>query len=245
MIKDLFPWFYRDEEVERVFSPLLTMSLKSARKIKDYVIKSKLYPVEISVGCWRSGGSRCQVCENIKITDTFTSFTTKGKYKINHSFDCNDNWLIYLFNWKTCGKQKTGKTTCRFRSRWNHYKSEARKAENGNMVFFYNHITTTFLKTWKLGWFIKRRALTWPIDNFTGWELLKFCILMVSILRVIISTFYGFTSTLGLFKLTFSFPGSLVNRCWITNSLRVVAAVLLVIFWSHCLRSDFWIFHSF
>ena len=69
------------------------------------------------------GGSRCQVCENIKVTDTFTSFTTKNTYKINHSFDCNDRCPIDLFNWKTCDKQYTGKTT----------KSEDRKAESGNM----------------------------------------------------------------------------------------------------------------
>ena len=92
-----------------------------------------MYPVEESVGCRGCGGSRCQVCESIKVTDTFTSFTTKNTYQINHSFDCNDKCLIYLFNCTTCGKQYTGKTTDHLRSRWNNYKSEARKAESGNM----------------------------------------------------------------------------------------------------------------
>ena len=41
--------------------------------------------------------------------------------------------MIYLFNCKTCGKECTGKTTDHFRSRWNNYKSEARKAESGSM----------------------------------------------------------------------------------------------------------------
>ena len=55
------------------------MSYRSDRKIKDYIVRSKLYPVERSaVGCRGCGRSRCQVCENIKVTDTFTSFTTKG-----------------------------------------------------------------------------------------------------------------------------------------------------------------------
>ena len=44
-----------------------------------------------------------------------------------------DYSLIYLFNYKTCRKQYTGKTNDHFRSRWNNYKSEARKAESGNM----------------------------------------------------------------------------------------------------------------
>ena len=45
----------------------------------------------------------------------------------------HDYGLIYLFNYKTCRKQYTGKTNDHFRSRWNNYKSEARKAESGNM----------------------------------------------------------------------------------------------------------------
>ena len=124
MIKDLLPFLYSDEEVEKVSSPL---------PINNYIVRSKLYPVERSVGCRGCGRSRCQVCENIKATDTFISFTTKNTCKINHSFDCNDKCLIYLFNCNTCCKQYTGKTTDHFRSRWNNYKSEARKAESDNM----------------------------------------------------------------------------------------------------------------
>ena len=45
----------------------------------------------------------------------------------------NDYGRIYLFNYKICGKQYTGKTTDHFRNRWNNYKSEARKVESGNM----------------------------------------------------------------------------------------------------------------
>ena len=34
---------------------------------------------------------------------------------------------------KACDKQYTGKTTDHFRSRWNNYKSKARKGKGGNM----------------------------------------------------------------------------------------------------------------
>ena len=94
LIKDLLPFLYSDDEVEKVFSPPPIASYRSAKKIKDYIVRSKLYPVERSVGCRGCVGSRCQVCENIKVTDTCTSFITKNKYKINHSFDCNDKCLI-------------------------------------------------------------------------------------------------------------------------------------------------------
>ena len=76
--KDLLPFLYSDEEVEKVFSPLPIASYRSARKIKDYIFRSKLYPVERNVGCRGCECSSWQVCENIKVADTFTSFTTKN-----------------------------------------------------------------------------------------------------------------------------------------------------------------------
>ena len=97
-------------------------------------------------------------------------------------------------------------------------------------VTFYNQTTKAFLKTWKLGWLVKHRVLTRPRENFTGWELLKHCLLMIWILGVTISNFYVFTSTLGVFSLKFSFPASLVGRSWRTNSLRVVIVFFLVMF---------------
>ena len=75
----------------------------------------------------------CQVCKSISITQEFTSFTTKKTYKTKHSFDCNDKYLIYLLSCKSCGKQYVGNTTDHFRSRWNKYKSDVRKAESGDM----------------------------------------------------------------------------------------------------------------
>ena len=73
----------------------------------------------------------CQVCKSISITEEFTSFTTKKTYKINHSFDCNNKCLIYLWSCKSCSKQYVGNTANHFRSRWNNYKS--RKTESGDM----------------------------------------------------------------------------------------------------------------
>ena len=115
------------------FSHPPTVSYRSARKIKDCIVRSKLYPVERKVGGRRCGSSRCQVCKSINIIDKFTSFTTIKTCKINYSFDCNDKCLIYLLSCKSCGKQYVGNTTDHFRSRWNNYKSDVRKAESGNM----------------------------------------------------------------------------------------------------------------
>ena len=50
---------------------------RNAGKIKDYIVRSKLYPLKRNLGCGDCGNGRCQVCKNIKVTDTFDSFTTK------------------------------------------------------------------------------------------------------------------------------------------------------------------------
>ena len=80
LIRDLLPFLYSDGEVQKVFSPPSIVSYRIARKIKNYIVRSKLYPVERKVGYRRCGSSRCQVCSSITITEKFTSFTTKKTY---------------------------------------------------------------------------------------------------------------------------------------------------------------------
>ena len=70
LIKNL-QFLCSDNEVERVFSPAPIVSYRSARKIKDYIVRSKLYPVERKVGSSRCGNTRCQLCTSIQVTNTF------------------------------------------------------------------------------------------------------------------------------------------------------------------------------
>ena len=51
MMRDLLPFAYSDGEVQKVFSPPPIVSYRSARKIKDYIVRSKLCLVERKVGC--------------------------------------------------------------------------------------------------------------------------------------------------------------------------------------------------
>ena len=77
LIRDFLPFLYSNGEVQKVFSPPPIVSYRSVRKIKDYLVRSKLYPVERKVGCQRCGSFRCQVCKSISINEELTSFTTK------------------------------------------------------------------------------------------------------------------------------------------------------------------------
>ena len=117
----------------RSFDLPLQRLIEVLGKIKDCPVRSKLCSVERSVGCRGCGGSRCQVCENIKVTHTFASFTTNTHIRLI-SFDGNDkclfahvNVFIYLFTGHVVNNY-TGTAAEQFKTRWNNYKSEAGKA---------------------------------------------------------------------------------------------------------------------
>ena len=112
--------------------PAPFVSFWNARNLKSFLVRSKVYPLQRKVGSVKCNGKRCcQVCLNINKTDTFESFQTKQKYKINHYLNCNDKCLIYLLSCKVCGLQYVGFTTDKFHLHWNNYKENDRKALRG------------------------------------------------------------------------------------------------------------------
>ena len=94
---------YMDKEVKRVFIPNLMISFRSARELSSYLVGATLYPPERTVGSYKCGGKRCDVCINVNETSTFTSTLTGETNIINHRFDCNERCLVDLL---TCNKYK-------------------------------------------------------------------------------------------------------------------------------------------
>ena len=115
-------FLYADPGTKRVFMPAPFASFRSARSLKSFLIRFKVYPLDRKVGSAKCNGKRCQVCLNINETDAFESFQTKQKYKINHDLNCNDECLIYLLSGKVCDLQFVGSTTDKCRLGWNNYK---------------------------------------------------------------------------------------------------------------------------
>ena len=56
------------------------VSYCNARKLSSYLVRAKLYPLERKSGSYKCGSSRCQVCNNIEETETFSSTVTGGTY---------------------------------------------------------------------------------------------------------------------------------------------------------------------
>ena len=48
-------------EVQRVFSPPSMVSYRITRKVNQYIVRSKLYPIEIKVESFSCGSAMCQV----------------------------------------------------------------------------------------------------------------------------------------------------------------------------------------
>ena len=131
LIKRNLQYLYADQEVKKVFTPAPFVSFRSARNLKSFLVRSKVYPLDRKVGSEKCNGKRCLVCLNVVETDTFESFQTKKQYRINHNLNGNDKCLIYLLSCKIFGLQYVGSTTNPFHYRWNNYKDSNRKAERG------------------------------------------------------------------------------------------------------------------
>ena len=137
---------YMDKEVKKIFTSKPMISFRIAIKLSNYLVRTKMYPIERIVGSKNCGSKRCEVCINVNETSMFTSTATGETFIINHKFDCNARCLVYLLTCRKCKIQYVGQTVDQFRSRWNNYKSDSRKYSRGNSCMqqhLFNHFCTS------------------------------------------------------------------------------------------------------
>ena len=85
-----------DNKIQRVFTPKPMISFRSTRKLSSYLVRAKLYPTERTVGSYKCAGIHCEICINVNETPTLNSTVNGETYIINHRFDCNERYLVYL-----------------------------------------------------------------------------------------------------------------------------------------------------
>ena len=100
IIRDNMYLLNMNEEVRKTFSPGPKASFRSARKLSSYFVRAKLYPLQRKVGSSKCGKRRCEVCNNVTDTSTYSSTVTEDTFKINNSLNCDDECLIYLVTCK-------------------------------------------------------------------------------------------------------------------------------------------------
>ena len=62
MAKNLY-MLYMTDEVKKAFIPKPMISYRSSFKISSYLVRAKLYPINRTVGCYKCGSKRCEVCK--------------------------------------------------------------------------------------------------------------------------------------------------------------------------------------
>ena len=80
---------YMNYEIKCTVTPGLMVPFKTARKLSSYLVRAKLYSLERTVGSWKCGKKRFDVCENVENSDTFRSSVTSETFKINHRLTCD------------------------------------------------------------------------------------------------------------------------------------------------------------
>ena len=130
-------------EAKPAFSPGPMVSCISARRITNYLVRAKIYPLERFAGSRQCKKRKCEVWTNVTETDTSSSTVTEEIFQINHELNCNNKCLVYLLNCKVCKKQYIGETADAFRLRWNNYKDNDRKFQRNEICMqqhFYVHV---------------------------------------------------------------------------------------------------------
>ena len=127
LIRDSMYLLNMNEEVTETFSPGPMVSFWSARKLSSYLVRTKLHPLQRKIGSSKCGQRRCEVCNDVTGTSTFSSTVTGDTSKINHRLNSDDKCIFYLVTCKQCNKQYVGEATDLFRNRWNNNKDSARR----------------------------------------------------------------------------------------------------------------------
>ena len=74
---------------KKAFTSKQMISYRSSHKLNSYLIRTELYPINRTVGCYKYGSKRCEVHKYVTETHTFTSNDKWKTFKINHCFECN------------------------------------------------------------------------------------------------------------------------------------------------------------
>ena len=76
--------------------------LRSAKTLKDHLVRSKLKAAYEKHIVSLYGRKNCEICYVLHQGDTFESSNIGKQYKINFSFDCNSINVLYLITCKIC-----------------------------------------------------------------------------------------------------------------------------------------------
>ena len=117
-----------DETHKKVFPELPIIGFRNNKNLKSHLVRTVLPDIN-EVGRYQPcSGKRppCQLSSSMKNTSTFKSKHSNEVYQIKKNFNCNSKMVVYLIEFRICGKQYDGSTVTKFRARASKYKSKHR-----------------------------------------------------------------------------------------------------------------------
>ena len=107
--KELHPLLQLSDGCNQAVPKVPMMAFRRPKRLQDYLVRAKLRPLNNTnrgnKGTVHGKSRRCDVCNYVIPSSSFTSHTTKTSYTINHQLDtyvqkCTklDAWLILTSN---------------------------------------------------------------------------------------------------------------------------------------------------
>ena len=124
-LKELHVIMACGEAHKKVFREVPIIGFKNNKNLKPHLVRAALSDINEAGRCEPCGRKRppCQLCSNLKNTNTFKSKHSNEVYQINKNFNCNSKMVVYLIEFRICEKQYNGSTVKKCRARANNYKS--------------------------------------------------------------------------------------------------------------------------
>ena len=143
VVNSLWPILHVSDDMKRVFGEKPIVSFRRPRSLKDEFIRAKLKDERvITVGMKKCGKSLCKVCDFVEEGRDFKGH--ENKFKINCSFDCDSEGMVYLISCTKCGKNYVGSTITLFRKRFNNHKSSLVRYGKGQRGISGEHLYAHF-----------------------------------------------------------------------------------------------------
>ena len=99
ILRELQVILQSDNEHRKTFSAVPIVGFSNGKSLKRHLVRATLSKTNNKVGSFNCGGGarrRCQVCQHIKVTDSFTSNVNGEEFKIHKgTLDCNSKMVVY------------------------------------------------------------------------------------------------------------------------------------------------------
>ena len=128
ILQELYIILTLDQVHKKVFQDIPVVGFRNGKSLKDHLVRAKLSNVETIGRLESSGKGKCQLCDYICDTDTFTTKACGETFKIQSGIlNFNSQKAGYLLKCRTCDEGPyVGKAKTKFRARFNNYKSAHR-----------------------------------------------------------------------------------------------------------------------